>query len=86
MEITLKKPEVETLLVNIGDTKVEIPLGTSLSIAEYDSIKTFEGTIEFYKKYIPKEIADALTFDEYNQITTAWVEATRKAGRVSPGE
>lgn len=86
MEITLKKPKIETLKVNIGDASVEIPLGSALTVDEYKQIGTFEGTIKFYSKYIPKEIAKNLTFAEYNQITEAWVEATRKASNVNPGE
>lgn len=86
MEITLKKPKIETLRVNIGDASVEIPLGSALTVDEYKQIGTFEGTIKFYSKYIPKEIAKNLTFAEYNQITEAWVEATRNASNVNPGE
>ena len=86
MEITLKKPVIETLKVNIGKETAEIPLGPFLTVDEYASLNTFEGTIAFYKKYIPKEVADVLTFDEWNQITEAWTEATKKLGRISSGE
>lgn len=86
MEITLKKPEVETLLVNIGDTKVHIPLGNSLSIADWKLIETFEGTFEFFKKYIPEEVANSLTVSEINQITEAWKKATREQTGLSSGE
>jgi len=86
MEITLKKPKVETLTVNIGETSVEIPLGSSLTVDEYKNLGTFEGTVEFYNKYIPEDVAKTLTFAEYNQITQAWAEATQKAAKLSPGE
>jgi hypothetical protein len=86
MEITLKKPEVETLRVNIGDTSVEIPLGSSLTLEDYADLNTFEGTVRFYNRYIPKNIAKTLTFAEYNQITQAWTEATKKASNLSVGE
>jgi len=86
MEITLKKPEIETLTVKIGDSSFEIPLGNSLTIDEYEGLGTFEGTVKFYKKYIPEKIAKDLTFAEYNQITEAWAEATRKAGKLGVGE
>ena len=86
MEITLKKPEVQTLRVNIGDASIEIPLGNSLTIEEYSDLDTFEGTVRFYKRYIPEDIANGLTFAEYNQITQAWTEATRKAANMSVGE
>lgn len=84
MEITLNKPEVETLKVNIGDKSYSIPLGSSLTLAEYASLDTFEGTVKFYKKYIPE--IDSLTFAEINQITKAWTEATQKANNLGLGE
>lgn len=86
MEITLKKPELETLRVNIGETVVEIPLGNSITVDEYAELSSVDGTINFYKKYIPKDIAKTLTFAEYNQITTAWVEATKKQTKMGLGE
>ena len=86
MEITLKKPKVETLRVNIGDEVVEIPLGSSLTLEEWATLNTFEGTVKFYNKYIPAKIAKTLTYDEYNQITTAWTEATQKQSKISVGE
>lgn len=86
MEITLKRPEIETLRVNIGSDVVEIPLGASLTLEEYANLNTFEGTIKFYNKYIPESVAKNLTFNEYNQITKAWVEATQKQSRVKSGE
>lgn len=86
MEITLKKPEVETLRVNIGKDSVEIPLGNSLSLEEWDLIKTFEGTVEFFKKFIPGDIAKTLTISEYNQITAAWKQATSEQVGADPGE
>lgn len=85
MEITLKKPEIETLRVNIGKETVEIPLGPSLTLDEWASLNTFEGTVTFYNKYIPEKVAKTLTFAEYNQITEAWQEATKKAG-INSGE
>ena len=86
MEVKIKKPEVQTLRVDFGDTVVEIPLGNSVPYDEQATLATFEGTVAFYKRYIPKDIAKTLTVDEYNQITTAWVEATKAASGMPPGE
>ena len=86
MDVTLKKPEVETLRVNIGKDSFEIPLGNSLSINEWKLIETFEGTVEFFKKYIPEEVVNALTISEINQITAAWKQATHDQIGVNPGE
>lgn len=86
MEITLKKPEVETLRVNIGEGGFEIPLGNSLSFEEWKLIETFEGTVEFFKKHIPEKLINALTISEINQITAAWKQATHEQIGVNPGE
>ena len=86
MEVTVKKPEVETLRVNIGEDSFEIPLGNSLSIADWRLIETFDGTFEFFKKYIPEEVANSLTVAEINQITEAWKKATREQTGLSSGE
>lgn len=86
MVVTLKKPEVETLRVNIGKDTFEIPLGNSLSIEEWKLIETFEGTVEFFKKHIPEEVIKSLTISEINQITAAWKQATHEQIGVNPGE
>ena len=86
MEVTLKKPEVETLRVNIGEGTFEIPLGNSLSIDEWKLIETFEGTVAFFKKHIPEEVVNTLTISEINQITAAWKQATHEQIGVNPGE
>lgn len=86
MAITLKKPAVQTLTVNIGEKSYEIPLGSSLSIGEAKGLDTFEGTLAFYRKHIPSKVLDSLTYAEVNQITKAWAEETQKASQVSLGE
>lgn len=86
MEVKIKKPEVQTLRVDFGDTVVEIPLGNSVPYDEQAALATFEGTVAFYKRYIPKAIAKTLTVDEYNQITAAWLQATKEASGMTPGE
>lgn len=86
MEVTLKKPEVETLRVNIEKDSYEIPLGNSLSIDEWKLIETFEGTVEFFSRYIPETAVKSLTISEINQITAAWKQATQSQIGVNPGE
>lgn len=87
MEVTVKKPEkMETLKVNIGDESFDIPLGMSLTVDEFASLDTFRGTVKFFNKFIPDRITKNLTFAEYNQITEAWREATRKSGKINSGE
>ena len=86
MTLNLKKPKVETLKVNIGDESYFIPLGASLSIKETKGLDTFEGTLAFYKKYIPEEVLESLSYAEVNQITKAWAKETQKSSKISLGE
>ena len=86
-EFTLKKREVETLKLNIGEESFEIPLLNSLTLAEAAEAKTAEGVEAFFRKYIKAEVADALTIGNWKDISTAWTEASRGAtGDLTPGE
>ena len=85
-EFTLKKKEAKTLRLNIGDESFQIPLAGSLTPEEAVTLNTAEGTIAFFNKYISPEITKELTVDDYNEITEAWKNATRKASGKTPGE
>ena len=85
-EFTLKKKEAKTLRLNISDESFQIPLAGSLTPEEAVTLNTAEGTIAFFNKYISPEIAKELTVDDYNEITEAWKNATRKASGKTPGE
>lgn len=82
-EFTLKRNIVKTLKVNIGDDSCSIPLGGSLTPQEWAGLDTFAGTVEFMRKYIPAEIADTLTLDEWNAIIEAWKIETSKGGKTA---
>lgn len=50
-------------------------------------MNTVEKTAKFLKKYIPAEIMDDLTMDEYNELVNAWNKASQEAaGGVTVGE
>lgn len=85
-EFTLKKKEEQTLRLNIGDDSFQIPLGGSLTPEEAAGLDTQAGTIEFFNKYISEEVAKSLRIDDYNEITKAWISASKKASKKTPGE
>jgi len=88
-EFTLNKREEDYLKLNIGEESFNIPLATSITLAEASTMETMDGAIAFFRKYIRPEIADALTLFNYKDIIHAWKEASDKAmqpGGVSPGE
>lgn len=90
-EITLEQPK-EVLQVNIGGKSYSIPLAGSMPFVY--AMKLRKGTdeqklammIEFFQKYIPEKVFDALTSDAVGQIIQAWTDASKEASGVTPGE
>jgi len=87
-EITLgSKKTVKTLKVHIGDGTYSIPLSGSLTISELRALKNGDDDgFTFFEKYIPKEVIDTLTMDEFNQLTAAWKKASEDQAGVELGE
>lgn len=85
-EFTLKRRKAKTLKINIDDKSYHIPLSGSMKPKEVAKLDTVEATLEFMKKYIPGEVLDELTQDEYNDIVRAWGEASKEASGLNPGE
>ena len=88
-EFTLNKREEDFLKLNIGDKSFNIPLATSVTLAQASKMETMDGAIEFFRQYIPPEIADNLTLFNYRDIIHVWREASEKSmetGGVTPGE
>lgn len=88
-EFTLRKREEDFLKLNIGDQSFLIPLATSITLAEANSIDTMDGAIAFFRKYLGDEMADSLSIYDYKDIITAWKDASEKAveeGSATPGE
>ena len=83
---TLKRKEPDTMRLNIGKESFQIPLAGSLTPEESAPLDTPSGTIAFFQKYLSDEVKKVLTIDDYNAITRAWIEASRKASGKTPGE
>ena len=83
-EFTLKRKEANTLRLNIGDCSVNVPLAGSITPAKMKQIETPEGTRKFFCEYLPEEISETLTVDEWNEIIRAWQKAS--GGRAKVGE
>ena len=84
-EFVLKKKPQKVLKVKIGDETFSIPLAGSITPQEAAPLDTQAGTIAFLQKYLSDEVKEILVIDDYNEITKAWVKASREAGG-SPGE
>ena len=85
-EFTLKRREAKTLKIHIDSQTYEIPLSGSLKPKEVAKLDTVEATMEFMKQFIPAEVIDDLTQDEYNDIVTAWGEASKQEAGIKTGE
>lgn len=83
---TLKPKKAKTLRVNIGEESFQIPLAGSLTPAEAAPLDTQTGTIEFFQKYLSDEVKAILTIDDYNELTRAWIKASKVPGGKSAGE
>lgn len=85
-EFTLRRKEAETLKLNIGEESFFIPLAGSLTPDEAAPLDTPEGTRAFFQKYLSEELRDSLTLNDYEAITKAWVDASKKSAKKKPGE
>lgn len=87
-EITLGgKKEIKTLKVNIGKKSYSVPLAGSLTIAEMKQIKDgTEDGFDIFGKYIPKEVTDMLTVDDFKVLSDAWKKASSEESGVELGE
>ena len=85
-EFTLRRREAKTLKVNIDDKSYTIPLAGSMKPKDVAKLATVEATLDFMKSYIPAEVIDDLTQDEYNDLVRAWGEASKTAAGIKPGE
>ena len=85
-EFTLRERPKKTLKVNIGDESFEIPLAGSLTPEEAAPLDTQAGTIEFFQRYLSEEVKHILVIDDYNELTKAWIKASKVSGGKSAGE
>lgn len=86
-EITLgAKKEVPVLKVNIGDKSYPIPLAGALTPKKIAALNTEAKTINWFKQFIPTEVAEELTINDWNELITAWGEASREDSGMTPGE
>jgi hypothetical protein len=83
-EFTLKKREEDWLKLNVGEDSFNIPLANSMTFDEAALMESMTGAIEFFRKYIKEEIANALTLGDWKDLITAWREASEKV--MKPGD
>ena len=72
--------------VIIGDKTYLIPLGNALKVKELKKLKNEDDFMKFFEEYLPKEVLDTLTVDDFKAIAEAWSAETEKASGVKSGE
>jgi hypothetical protein len=76
-EITVgNRSERKVLKVNIGEKSYSLPLLGSLTMKEATRLETQEGTLAFITDYIPKDVINELTVEDFNSIVDAWKSAS----------
>jgi len=76
-EITVgNRSERKVLKVNVGEASYSLPLLGSLTMKEATRLETQEGTLAFITDYIPKDVINELTVEDFNSIIDAWKSAS----------
>ena len=83
-EYTLREREADWLTLHIGENSYRIPLTTSITLGEANSVRTPEGVIAFFQKYVGEDVINSLTVDQFKEMTDAWKSASDKA-KEGPG-
>ena len=88
-EITLtnENEQINVLKVNIGKKTYSVPLSGSLTIREAKALRDgTEDGFDFFGRYIPQDVLETLTMDQFNALNEAWKEASSEKTDVSMGE
>lgn len=85
-KIVLDNNTREVLEVVIGEATYNIPLGSSLSWKEANSIKTQDDVLAFFSKYIPEDVFESLSMANITVIINEWRKATEITGGAKFGQ
>ena len=76
----------ETLAVEIGNKTYNVPLARSMKRKELIALKDEESVFQMFAKYIPSDVLDDLTMDEYQQLAQAWTDSNEAENGATMGE
>lgn len=77
---------IKSLAVVIGKETYNIPLVGSMKRKDILALKDDESVFNMFARYIPAEVLEELTVDEYNQLAQAWSDENKDANDASLGE
>ena len=77
----------KVLEVKIGKKTYNVPLSGSLSIREMKAMRDgTEDGFDFFGRYIPAEVMENMTMDDFQVLNDAWKKASAGQSDVSLGE
>lgn len=85
-EITLGTAKKEPLIVKIGKESYEVPVAGSLTFAQVKALRDEDDGRSFFENYIPGEVLDTLTIDDFKALTDAWKNASNEDNQPEVGE
>ena len=85
-KVTLGGQTVDFMTVEIGKTAYTVPLAGSMKRKDLLALKDENSVFQMFARYIPEDVLDNLTVDEYNQLAQAWSDANEEKSGSSLGE
>lgn len=77
---------IDVLTVEIGKKTYSVPMAGGMKRKELKALKDEESVFNMFAKYIPEDVLDELTVDEYNQLAQAWIDANEEKNGAPLGE
>ena len=85
-KVTIGGQNANVLAVEIGKETYSVPLAGSMKRKDVLALKDEESVYAMFARYIPSEVLDDMTVDEYNQLAQAWADANAEESGASLGE
>lgn len=85
-KVTLGGQNANVLAVEIEKKTYSVPLAGSMKRKDVLALKDEESVYAMFARYIPSEVLDDMTVDEYNQLAQAWADANAEESGASLGE
>lgn len=85
-KVVIGGQNVDVLTVEIGKTSYTVPLAGSMKRKDLLALKDENSVFQMFARYIPEDVLDNLTVDEYNQLAQAWSDANEEKSGSSLGE
>jgi DNA-binding GntR family transcriptional regulator len=78
---------LKTLKVIINEKEYAVPLAGSLKVSKLRALRNGDDDgFSLFEDYIPAEVIEDLTMDQFKQLNDAWKQASKEASGVDLGE